>query len=75
MGMQGTVSTNPAVTIETLKTIPDCIVCVFPCSLMSLLTRIQLILFKAECTKNVLCLQEVSRFRSELPVLYYIFHG
>jgi hypothetical protein len=50
--MQGTVSNNPAVPIETLKTIPDCLVCVFPCSLISLLTRIQLILFKAECTKK-----------------------
>jgi hypothetical protein len=51
LGMQGTVSNNPAVTVETLKIIPDCIVFVFPCSLISLLTRIQLILFKAECTK------------------------
>lgn len=59
LGMQGTVSNNPAVPIETLKTIPDCKVCVFPCSLISLLTTFQLILFKAECTKNVLCLQEV----------------
>jgi len=75
LGMQGTVSNNPAVPIETLKRIPDCIVFVFPCSLISLPTRIQLVLFKAKCTKNILCLQEVSRFRSELQVLYHIFQG
>jgi hypothetical protein len=43
LGMQGTVSNNHDVPIETLKKIPDCIVCVFPCSLISLLTRIQVI--------------------------------
>lgn len=72
LGMQGTVSNNPAVPIETLKTIPDCKMCVFPCLLISLLTTIELILFKTECTKNILCLQEISRFRSELQ--YFISH-
>jgi hypothetical protein len=59
LGMQGTVSSNHAVPTKTLKTVPDCIVCVFPCSLISLLTRIQVILLKVACTKNILCLQKV----------------
>jgi len=75
LGMQGTVSNNPAVPVEMQKIIPDCIVCVFLCSFISLLTRIQLILFKAECTKNILCFQEVPRFKGELQVLYNIFQG
>lgn len=71
--MQGTVSNNRAVPVETLKTVFENIVCVsFHVHFISLLTRIQLILFKAGMYNNTLCLQEVSRFKSELQVLYHI---
>ena len=76
LGMQGTVRNNRAVPVETLKTVPGCIVCmcvcVFPCSLYLTTNNNSVNFIEGWMYNNILCLQEVSRFKSELQVLYHI---